>query len=195
MVEISAKMVNDLRQRSGAGMMECKKALVETQGDMEKAILSLKKRGIINAAKKSGREAMEGTIQSYIHSGGRIGVLLELNCETDFVAKNETFQQLAKDICLHIAAMSPIYVSASDIPPEVEARECSIAAEQCAGKPANAAEKIISGKLAKWHSEVCLLDQPFVKVQEISVGAYIAQSVATIGENIRVGRFVRYQIG
>ncbi|MDR2628919.1 MAG: translation elongation factor Ts [Puniceicoccales bacterium] len=195
MVEISAKMVNDLRLRSGAGMMECKKALVETQGDMEEAIVFLKKRGIINAAKKSGREAAEGTIQSYIHSGGRIGVLLELNCETDFVAKNETFQQLAKDICMHIAAMSPIYVSASDIPPEVEARERSIAAEQCAGKPPNAMEKIISGKLAKWHSEVCLLDQPFIKAQEISVGTHIAQSVATMGENIKVGQFVRYQIG
>ncbi|MDR2432934.1 MAG: translation elongation factor Ts [Puniceicoccales bacterium] len=195
MAEISAKMVNDLRQRSGAGMMECKKALVETKGDMEEAIVLLKKRGIINAAKKSGREAAEGIIQSYIHSGGRIGVLLELNCETDFVAKNETFQQLAKDICMHIAAMSPIYVSASDIPPEVEAKERFIAAEQCAGKPANAMEKIISGKLAKWHSEVCLLDQPFIKAQEISVGACIAQSVATIGENIKIGRFVRYQIG
>ncbi|MDR1173404.1 MAG: translation elongation factor Ts [Puniceicoccales bacterium] len=195
MVEISAKMVNDLRLRSGAGMMECKKALVETQGDMEEAIVFLKKRGIINAAKKSGREAAEGIIQSYIHSGGRIGVLLELNCETDFVAKNETFQQLAKDICMHIAAMSPTYVSADAIPPEVEARERSIAAEQCAGKPANAMEKIISGKIAKWHSEVCLLDQPFIKAQEISVGTHIAQSVATIGENIKVGRFVRYQIG
>ncbi|MDR1528578.1 MAG: translation elongation factor Ts [Puniceicoccales bacterium] len=195
MAEISAKMVNDLRLRSGAGMMECKKALVETQGDMEEAIVLLKKRGIINAAKKSGREVAEGIVQSYIHSGGRIGVLLELNCETDFVAKNETFQQLAKDICMHIAAMSPIYVAANDIPPEIEARERSIAAEQCAGKPANAMEKIISGKLAKWHSEVCLLDQPFIKAQEISVGAYIAQSVATIGENIKVGRFVRYQIG
>ncbi|MDR2602985.1 MAG: translation elongation factor Ts [Puniceicoccales bacterium] len=195
MVEISAKMVNDLRQRSGAGMMECKKALVETQGDVEEAIVLLKKRGVINAAKKSGREAAEGIIQSYIHSGGRIGVLLELNCETDFVAKNETFQQLAKDICMHIAAMSPIYVSASDIPPEIEAKERSIAAEQCAGKPSNAMEKIISGKLAKWHGEVCLLDQPFIKAQEISVGTYIAQSVATIGENIKVSRFVRYQIG
>ncbi|MDR2776742.1 MAG: translation elongation factor Ts [Puniceicoccales bacterium] len=195
MAEINAKMVNDLRQRSGAGMMECKKALVGTQGDMEEAIVLLKKRGIINAAKKSEREAAEGIIQSYIHNGGRVGVLLELNCETDFVAKNETFQQLAKDICMHIAAMSPIYVSASDIPPEVETRERSIAAEQCAGKPANAMEKIISGKLAKWHSEVCLLDQPFIKAQEISVGAYIAQSVAAIGENIKVGRFVRYQIG
>jgi elongation factor Ts len=195
MVEISAKMVNDLRQRSGAGMMECKKALVEAQGDMEEAIVFLKKRGIVSAAKKSGREVTEGIIQSYIHSGGRIGVLLELNCETDFVAKNEAFQQLAKDICMHIAAMSPIYISAGDIPSEVEAKERSIATEQCAGKPANAIEKIVFGKLAKWHSEVCLLDQPFIKAQEISMGAYIAQAIATIGENIKVGRFVRYQIG
>ncbi|MDR2778970.1 MAG: translation elongation factor Ts [Puniceicoccales bacterium] len=195
MVEISAKIVNDLRQRSGAGMMECKKALVESQGDIEEAIILLKKRGIVNAAKKAGREASEGVIQSYIHSGGRIGVLLELNCETDFVAKNEAFQRLAKDICMHIAAMAPVYVSADDIPQEVEDKERSIAAEQCAGKPANAMEKIISGKLAKWHSEVCLLEQPFIKAQDISIKAYIAQSVATIGENIKVGRFVRYQIG
>ncbi|MDR1890990.1 MAG: translation elongation factor Ts [Puniceicoccales bacterium] len=195
MVEINAKMINDLRQRSGAGIMECKKALEEAQGNIEEAIVILRKRGIINAAKKAGRETSEGIIQSYIHIGGRIGVLLELNCETDFAAKNEAFQKLAKDICVHIAAMSPTYISAEDIPPEVEEKERSIAAAQYAGKPANAIEKIISGKLAKWHSEVCLLEQSFIEDQEISIGEYIAQSIAIIGENIKVGRFVRYQIG
>ena len=195
MVEISAKIVNDLRQRSGAGMMECKKALVEMNGDMEEAIALLKKKGIANAAKKAGRDASEGIIQAYVHNGGRVGVLLELNCETDFVAKNEEFQQLARDICMHIAAMSPVYVSADEIPPELEDSERAIAAEQCAGKPANAIEKIVAGKLAKWHGEICLLDQPFVKDQQHSVGAHVAQMIARTGENIRIKRFVRYQIG
>ncbi|MDR1401491.1 MAG: translation elongation factor Ts [Puniceicoccales bacterium] len=194
-MEISAKIVNELRQRSGAGMMECKKALVEASGDMEQAILILKRKGISNAAKKAGREASEGVIQSYIHNGGRVGVLLELNCETDFVAKNEIFQQLAKDICMHIAAMSPAYVSADEIPDELEEKERSIAIEQCAGKPENAIEKIVAGKVAKWHSEVCLLDQPFIKDQQNSVGTYISQAIAQIGENIKVRRFTRYQIG
>ncbi|MDR1413995.1 MAG: translation elongation factor Ts [Puniceicoccales bacterium] len=194
-VEISAKIVNELRQRSGAGMMECKKALVESGGDMEQAMVILKRKGIANAAKKAGREASEGIIQSYIHNGGRVGVLLELNCETDFVAKNEIFQQLAKDICMHVAAMSPIYVSADEIPAELEEVERNIAIEQCAGKPANAVEKIVTGKLAKWHSEVCLLDQPFIKEQQSSVGNYISQIIAKIGENIKIKRFARYQIG
>ena len=195
MTEINAKLVNDLRQRTGAGMMECKKALVEAGGNVDDAIVILKKKGVANAAKKAGRDASEGIIQSYIHPGGRVGVLLELNCETDFVAKNETFQKLAKDICMHIAAMSPLYISPEEIPSEVEDKERSIAMEQCVGKPEKAIEKIVAGKLAKWHSEVCLLNQPFVKEQERSVGEYIAQAVANIGENIKIGRFVRYQLG
>ncbi|MDR1433422.1 MAG: translation elongation factor Ts [Puniceicoccales bacterium] len=194
MVEISAKIVNDLRQRSGAGMMECKKALVEAGGDMEEAIVILRKKGVASAAKKAGRDVSKGTIQSYIHGGGRIGVLLELNCETDFVARNEEFQRLAKDICMHIAAMSPAYVSADEIPPEVVGSERAIAAAQCVGKPEDVVEKIVAGKLVKWHSEVCLLDQPFVKDQQHSVGAHIAQMIAKIGENIKVKQFVRYQI-
>lgn len=195
MAEINAKLVNDLRQRTGAGMMECKKALVEAGGNVDDAIVILKKKGVASAAKKAGRDASEGIIQSYIHPGGRVGVLLELNCETDFVAKNETFQKLAKDICMHIAAMSPLYISPEEIPSEIEDKERSIAMEQCAGKPEKAIEKIVAGKLAKWHSEVCLLNQPFVKEQERSVGEYIAQAVANIGENIKIGRFVRYQLG
>ncbi|MDR2738151.1 MAG: translation elongation factor Ts [Puniceicoccales bacterium] len=195
MVEISAKMVNDLRQRTGGGLMECKKALLESNGDEENAIAILKKKGIAGAAKKAGRDASEGIIQSYIHGGGKIGVLLELNCETDFVAKNEAFHQLARDICMHIAAMSPIYVSSDEILPELEEKERAIAIEQCAGKPPSAVEKIVAGKMAKWYSEVCLLDQPFVKEQDHTVGNHIAQAVARIGENIKVGRFVRYKIG
>lgn len=195
MAEINAKLVNDLRQRTGAGMMECKKALVEAGGNVDDAIVILKKKGVASAAKKAGRDASEGIIQSYIHPGGRVGVLLELNCETDFVAKNETFQKLAKDICMHIAAMSPLYISPEEIPSEIEDKERSIAMDQCAGKPEKAIEKIVAGKLAKWHSEVCLLNQPFVKEQERSVGEYIAQAVANIGENIKIGRFVRYQLG
>ena len=195
MTEINAKMVNDLRQSTGAGMMECKKALVEANGNIEEATTILKKKGIASAAKKAGRDASEGIIQSYIHAGGRVGVLFELNCETDFVAKNESFQQLAKDIYMHIAAMSPLYVSADEIPAELEQKEREIALEQCAGKPENAVEKIVAGKLAKWHSEICLLNQPFVKEQDHTVEAYIAQCIAKIGENIKVRRFVRYQIG
>lgn len=195
MAEINAKMVNDLRQMTGAGMMECKKALVESNGNVEEAIDILKKKGVASAAKRAGRDASEGIIQSYIHLGGRVGVLLELNCETDFVAKNESFQQLAKDICMHIAAMSPMYVSAEDIPADLEDKERAIALEQCKGKPEKAIESIVAGKLKKWHSEICLLDQPFVKNQDITVGAHITQAIATIGENIKVGRFTRYQIG
>jgi elongation factor Ts len=195
MVEIDAKMVNDLRQRSGAGMMECKKALVEANGDREVAATILRKKGIASAAGRAGRDASEGIVEAYIHAGGRIGVLLELNCETDFVAKNEAFHRLAKDICMHVAAMAPTYVSAADIPPELAEKERAIAVEQCAGKPPNAIEKIVAGKLAKWHGEICLLDQPFVREQEHTVGAHIAHAAAQIGENIRVGRFTRYQIG
>jgi elongation factor Ts len=194
-MSISAKIVNDLRQRSGAGMMECKNALIEASGDMDGAMAILRKRGMASAAKKANREASDGIIQAYIHSGGRIGVLLELNCETDFVAKNDEFQQLGRDVCMHIAAMSPLYVSVADIPGEVEAGERAIAVEQCQGKPASAIEKIVAGKLAKWHGEICLLDQPFVKEQDITVGVYISQIIAKIGENIKVRRFTRYQIG
>jgi elongation factor Ts len=187
-------MVNELRQRTGAGLMECKKALVEANGNFEEATLILKKRGIVSAEKKSGRDVSEGVIQAYIHPGARIGVLLELKCETDFVAKNVEFLQLARDICMHIAAMSPRYTSPDDIPAEDVAREREIAVEQCKGKPANAIEKIVEGKLAKWHGEQCLLRQPFVKNQDQTVESYVAEWISKIGENIKIGRFVRYQI-
>ncbi len=194
MSEINVSMVNELRQRTGAGLMDCKKALVESNGDFDKAIIVLKKKGIASAEKKAGRDASEGVIQSYIHPGARIGVLLELKCETDFVAKNEEFLKLARDICMHIAAMSPQYVSPEDIPSDIIARERDIAAAQCKDKPAHAIENIIAGKLSKWYTEQCLLKQPFVKNQEQTVENYIAEWIAKIGENIKVGRFVRFQI-
>jgi elongation factor Ts len=191
---VSASMVNELRQRTGAGLMECKKALVEANGNFEEATLILKKRGIVSAEKKSGRDVSEGVIQAYIHPGARIGVLLELKCETDFVAKNVEFLQLARDICMHIAAMSPKYISPEDIPAEDVARETEIAMGQCSGKPASAIEKIVEGKLAKWRGEQCLLKQPFVKNQDQTVESYMAEWISKIGENIKIGRFIRYQI-
>lgn len=194
MSEITATMVNELRQRTGTGLMECKKALVEANGNFDNAIVILKKKGIASAEKKSGRDASEGIIQSYIHPGARIGVLLELRCETDFVAKNEEFVKLARDICMHIAAMSPMYVSPDDVPADVIAREREIAAAQCKDKPAQAVERIIDGKLNKWYSEQCLLKQPFVKNQDQTIENCIAEMIAKIGENIKVGRFVRFQI-
>jgi elongation factor Ts len=194
MSSIGADMVNELRRRTGAGLMECKKALVEANGDFGEATVILRKKGIASAERKAGRDASEGAIQAYIHPGARIGVLLELNCETDFVAKNEEFLKLAKDICMHIAAMSPVYISPSDVPAVDVAREREIAAEQCKGKPANAVEKIVEGKLAKWYGERCLLKQPFVKKQEQTVEEYIAEWIGKIGENIKVGGFTRYSI-
>jgi elongation factor Ts len=187
-------MVNELRQRTGAGLMECKKALVEANGNFDEATVILKKKGIALAEKKSGRDVNEGVIQAYIHPGARVGVLLELKCETDFVAKNEEFLRLARDICMHIAAMSPRYISPEDVPAEDIAKEREIATEQCKGKPANAIEKIIEGKLAKWYGDQCLLKQPFVKNQDQTVESYVAELISRIGENIKVGRFVRYQI-
>lgn len=194
MSEITASMVNELRQRTGAGLMECKKALTESNGDFEKAIVVLKKKGIASAEKKASRDANQGVIQSYIHPGARVGVLLELKCETDFVAKNEEFQRLARDICMHIAAMSPAYISPEDVPADVVAKEREVAAAQCKDKPAQAVERIIEGKLAKWYSEQCLLKQPYIKNQDQSVESHIAELIAKIGENIKVGRFARFQI-
>ncbi|UPA28733.1 MAG: translation elongation factor Ts [Verrucomicrobiota bacterium] len=195
MVEVTAKMVSDLRSSTGAGFVDCKQALVEANGDFEEAVTILKKKGIATAAKKAGREATEGIIESYIHAGGRIGVLLELRCETDFVAKNSEFQSLAKDICMHIAASSPLYVSREEVPSEILDKEREIAAAQAAGKPQNAIDRIVEGKLDKWFQQVCLLEQPFIKDQDKTVQETIASLVAVIGENIQVGRFTRFQIG
>lgn len=195
MVEISAKMVGELRERTGAGLMDCKKALVECNGNFDDAITFLKKKGVASALKKAGRDASEGIIESYIHNGGRVGVLLELNCETDFVAKNEEFHLLARDLCMHVAAANPLYVCAEEVPADVIAKEREIAASQVAGKPANVIEKIVQGKIEKFLAGVCLMDQPFVKNPDMTVRELLHSAISKMGENMRVSRFVRYQIG
>lgn len=194
---ISASLVNELRQKTGAGMMDCKKALEESAGDMEKAVEVLRKKGLSAAAKKAGRIATEGAVGSYIHAGGKIGVMVEINCETDFVANNEMFQNFVKDICLHIAANKPQYVSAEEIPADVIAKEKEIARDQAiqSGKPAAVAEKITEGKIAKFYDEVCLLNQAFLKDPDKKVGVLIQEMVAKIGENIKVRRFSRWELG
>lgn len=193
--QISANMVNDLRAKTGVGLMDCKKALLETNGNFDEAIELLRKKGIASAARKADRSATEGVIESYIHLGNRVGVLLEINCETDFVAKNEMFKQLAKDICMHIAASSPIYVRREEVPALLVEKETEIAKAQCEGKPAQAIEKIVAGKLDKFYAQLCLLEQPFVKNQDQSVQTMIAEKITQTGENIVVRRFTRYQIG
>lgn len=197
MSNITAEMVKELRERSGAGMMDCKKALVETNGNMEAALDYLKEKGLSKAAKKAGRVAAEGLVEAYVHMGGRIGVLVEVNCETDFVAKTEEFKQLAKDIAMHIAASKPEYVSRDEVPAEVIARERRIysAAALNEGKPAHIIDKIVDGRMEKFYAETCLLEQPFVKNPDITVQQLLHEKIAKIGENIAVRRFVRFERG
>ena len=192
---ISATMVNDLRAQTGAGLMDCKRALVETNGNVEEAITILRKKGAASAAKKADRTAKEGVVESYIHVGGKVGVLIEVNCETDFVARNEEFRQFVKDLCLHIAAVNPLYVSREEVPEADLAKERDIAAAQVAGKPPAAVQKIVEGKLEKYYATVCLLDQPFVKLAEKSIKEILTETIAKTGENIVVRRFTRYQLG
>ena len=194
---ITASLVNELRQKTGAGMMDCKKALEESAGDLEKAVEVLRKKGLSAAAKKAGRIATEGAIGSYIHMGGKIGVLLEINCETDFVSQNEIFQALVKDISLHIAANKPQYVLPEEIPADVLAKEKEIARDQAlqSGKPAAVADKIVEGKILKYYDEVCLMNQAYLKDPEKKVSTIIQEMVAKIGENIKVRRFVRWELG
>lgn len=194
-MKISAQMVGELRERTGAGFADCKKAIEECDGDLEKAVVALKKKGIAGADKKANREASEGIVESYIHTGGRIGVLLQLNCETDFVARNGQFHTLARDLCMHVAASSPLYVRREDVPEEVVAREREIAESQVVGKPPHAVAAIVEGKLSKFFGGVCLLEQAFVRDSGITVGDLIKENISRIGENIRVGRFSRFQVG
>ncbi len=193
---ISAEAVRDLRERTGAGMMDCKRALEECGGDVEKAVLALREAGLAAAAKKAGRDAREGLVSSYIHTGGRVGVLLEINCETDFVARNEQFQKLVKDIAMQIAGLHPLYVSQEQIPAAaLEAKRAALLEDEAlAKKPEAIRSQIVDGQLRKWFEEVCLLDQPFRDGDE-TVGQLITNAIATIGENIRVRRFVRYALG
>jgi elongation factor Ts len=194
---ISAGLVKELRERTGIGMMECKKALEESNGDIEKAITILRKKGHARAQKKMERQAKEGIIGSYIHLNGKIGVLVEVNCESDFVARNEEFQALVKNIALHIAAANPQYVSSEDIPPEVLDEEKEIIREQFkdSGKPAEIVEKIVQGKLSKFYQETCLLDQAYIKDDKIPVKDLVSDLIAKIGENVVIGRFARFELG
>jgi elongation factor Ts len=192
---ITAQMVNSLRGQTGAGLLDCKKALTEANGNVEEAITILRKKGAASAAKKADRTTKEGLIESYIHHSGKVGVLIEVNCETDFVARNDGFKAFVKDLCLQISATSPLYVSRDQVPEDEIAKERDIAAAQVQGKPPAAAQKIVDGKLEKYYSTVCLLDQPFVKVPEKTVKELLTETIAKTGENIQVRRFVRYQLG
>lgn len=192
---ISAQMVADLREKTGAGLLDCKKALTESNGNVEEAITILRKKGAASAAKKADRATKEGVIESYIHVGNKVGVLIEVNCETDFVARNEEFRAFVKDLCLQIAAASPTYVSREEVPESEIATEREIAAAQVVGKPPAAVQKIVEGKLDKFYATVCLVDQPFVKLPEKTIKELLTQQITKIGENIQVRRFIRYQIG
>jgi len=192
---ITAQMVNALRSQTGAGLLDCKKALVEANGNTEEATTILRKKGAASAAKKADRTTKEGLIESYIHHSGKVGVLIEVNCETDFVARNEGFKAFVRDLCLQISATSPLYVSRDQVPEGEVAKEREIAAAQVQGKPPAAAQKIVDGKLEKHFSNVCLLDQPFVKDPNKTVKELLTEAIAKTGENIQVRRFVRYQLG
>jgi elongation factor Ts len=196
MADISAAAVKELRERTGAGFMDCKNALVEADGDVEKAIVLLRERGLAAAAKKSSRDAREGLVASYIHTGGRVGVLIEVNCETDFVARTDEFQKLVRDLAIQVAGMSPQYVDADGIPADVlEAKKAELLADESVQKKPEAIRpQIVDGQLKKWFGQVCLLDQPF-RDEERSVRDLITEKIATIGENIRVRRFTRYALG
>jgi len=195
--EITAKVVQELREKTGAGMMDCKKALTEAGGDFQKAEEVLRKKGLSAAAKKSSRAATEGAVASYIHMGGKIGVLVEVNCETDFVARTEGFQLLVKDLAMHIAAAAPQYVRREEVPPEIVAKEIEIAKAQMKDqkKPEAILEKIAAGKVEKYYEQFCLLDQVFVKDDKKKIAEVITDAVAKIGENIQVRRFARYVLG
>ncbi len=194
---VTAQQVKELRDRTGAGMMDCKKALVETDGDLEAAIDALRKKGLSSAAKKAGRETSEGLVTSYIHAGGKIGVLLEVNCETDFVARTDEFQELVGDIAMHIAAADPRFVHRDEVTEEILEREKVIYRDQALaeGKPENIVEKIVEGKMGKFFSEAVLLDQDFVKDPDQTIGELLTAKIATIGENMVIRRFTRYQLG
>jgi len=195
MSEISANLVKELREKTNAGMMDCKKALAEANGDLTLAEDILRKKGIASASKKASRAAKEGIVASYIHMQGKVGVLVEINCETDFVAKNDLFRDFVKDITLHIAASHPIYVSRDQVPETLLARERDVAAGQVQGKPANIVEKIVEGKIEKFYSTICLLEQAFIKNPEVSIQDLVKSKIAELGENIIVRRFTRYTVG
>jgi elongation factor Ts len=194
---ITAEMVKNLREKTGAGMMDCKAALSETGGDMEKALDFLRKKGLASAAKKAARTASDGSISSYIHAGGKIGVLIEVNCETDFVARTDDFQNLVKDLAMHVAASNPLFVKREDVPAAVTEREKSVYVDQVRAmkKPENVIEKIVEGKMDKYFGDICLLEQGFVKDPEVKIQSLLTEKIAKLGENITVKRFVRFELG
>jgi elongation factor Ts len=194
-MEISASLVKKLRDQTGAGMMECKAALTEAGGDIEAATTILRKRGLAQATKKAGRSTNEGLIGSYIHMGGRIGVLVEVNCESDFVARTEDFQALAREIAMHIAAASPQYVRRDEVPADVLEREKAIYRDQVKDKPPQVVEKIVEGKLNSYFEQVCLLDQPSIRDPKMTIGQLVQSAVAKMGENISIARFARLKLG
>ncbi|AQS56863.1 translation elongation factor Ts [Novibacillus thermophilus] len=194
---ITAAQVKELREKTGAGMMDCKKALQEAEGDMERAVELLRKKGLAAADKKAGRIAAEGLVDSYIHAGGKIGVLVEVNCETDFVAKTDEFKTLVRDIAMHIAATDPQYVRREEVPEETVAKERELLKEQALseGKPAHIVDKMVEGRLEKFFKEICLVEQPFVKDPDITVEQLVKEKIAKIGENISIRRFARFGLG
>ncbi len=196
-MSISAQVVKELREKTGAGMMDCKKALIDSNGDMEKAVDFLRKAGIAKAEKKGSRDVKEGIVYSYIHHGGRLGVLIEVNCETDFVAKTDGFKELVHNIAMQIAATNPVAVSSKDISKDLIEKEKEIFTAQAkdSGKPENIIEKIVEGRVQKYFQEVCLVEQPFIKDPDKRVGDLITETVATLGENITIGRYIRFAVG
>jgi elongation factor Ts len=196
MANFSVSDVKELRERTGAGMMDCKRALEQADGDIEKAVALLRESGLAAAARKAGRDAREGTIASYIHPGGRVGVIIEVNCETDFVARTEQFQKLVHDLAMQVAGLAPLYVDVDRIPAaDLEAKQAALLADETVQKkPENIRPQIIEGQLRKWYAEVCLLEQPF-RDTDMTVRDLVTQAIATIGENIRVRRFARYALG
>ncbi len=196
-MEIRAEQVKELREKTGVGIMDCKKALKECNGDMEQAVDHLRKKGIATAKKRGGRTASEGQVASYVHAGGRLGVLVEINCETDFSGKTEDFTEFARNVAMHIAAANPIAVDREGVPEDVVAREREIYSTQAkeSGKPEKIIEKIVDGKMNKFYSEACLLEQPYVKNPDITVQDYLNEMIAKTGENIIIRRFARYQLG
>lgn len=192
---VTSQMVKELREKTGAGLLDCQKALTESKGNLEEAITILRKKLGGKVDKLASRATKEGLIESYIHLGGKVGVMIEVNCETDFVARNEDFRAFCKDLCLQIAAASPLYVTREEVPEAELAKEREIAAAQVQGKPPAAVQKIVEGKLEKVYSTLCLLDQPFVKLPEKTVKEVLGEKIAKIGENISIRRFVRFQLG
>ncbi|WKY49239.1 translation elongation factor Ts [Eubacteriaceae bacterium ES3] len=194
---VDAKLVKELREKTGSGMLDCKKALVETDGDIEKAIAFLREKGLAATSKKSGRLAAEGVVESYIHMGGKIGVLVEVNCETDFVAKNEGFMNFVKDVAMHIAASNPLYVTKEEVPTDALDKEKEILRNQALneGKPEKIVDKMVEGRISKYYKEICLMEQPFVKNPDLTIEELVKEQIMTIGENIKIRRFARFEMG